>query len=81
MKYGGTAILLAFALAGCAPHVRYIPTPCLTKSQALPAEPPRVRSQLTGQADKDLRILAGSAVRLRAWGEGLQTILEGCREK
>jgi hypothetical protein len=43
-------------------------------------EPPKVRDQLTGHADKDAGILAGSAIRLRAWGQALNHILEGCRE-
>jgi hypothetical protein len=68
------------ALTGCA-TTRYSTIYCLSHDQQLPAEPPKVRGQLTGNADKDLTIVAGSAIRLRAWGEGLQTILEGCREK
>lgn len=72
--------LIALALTGCA-TTRYVTVPCLTKDQALPAEPERVKSRLTGQADQDLRIVAGSTIRLRAWGSGLQSILEGCREK
>jgi hypothetical protein len=67
------------ALTACAPHVRYVSTYCLTHDQQLPAEPPKVHSQLTGHADSDIGIISGSAIRLRAWGEGLQTILEGCR--
>jgi hypothetical protein len=72
--------LTALALTACAPHVRYVSTYCLTHDQQLPAEPPKVHSQLTGHADSDIGIIAGSAIRLRAWGTGLQTILEGCRE-
>jgi hypothetical protein len=74
--------LLALALAACTqtPPVRYVSTYCLTHNQQLPAEPPKIKGQLTGQADKDVGIIAGSAIRLRAWGESLQTILEGCRE-
>jgi hypothetical protein len=75
------SLALLFALAGCAPHVRYIPTPCLTKDQALPAEPPKIHDKLTGKADEDLRIVAGSVVRLRAYASGLRLILEGCRER
>jgi hypothetical protein len=74
----GAAIALA-ALTGCA-TTRYSTNYCLTHDQALPAEPPKVKDQLTGQADRDLEIVAGSAIRLRAWGEGLRTILDGCRE-
>jgi hypothetical protein len=69
----------AVAFSGCA-TTRYVSTYCITKDQTIPAEPPKVKPQLTGEADKDLRIVSGSAVRLRAWGEGLQTTLEGCRE-
>jgi ABC-type uncharacterized transport system auxiliary subunit len=72
-------VALALLLSGCA-HTRYITSYCLTHDQQLPTEPPKVKGELTGEADKDLRIVAGSNVRLRAWGEGLNTILEGCRE-
>lgn len=82
LNYGRIPYLAcaALALTACAPHPRFITTYCLTKDQALPPEPPRVKSQLTGKADEDLRIVAGSAIRLRSWGEGLQHILEGCRD-
>ena len=70
---------IALALSGCA-TTRYAPIYCIGKDQKLPDEPEKVSPKLTGEADKDLRIVAGSAIRLRAWGEGLQTILEGCRE-
>jgi hypothetical protein len=43
-------------------------------------EPPKVHDKLTGNADTDVGILAGSVIRMRAWGGGLRTILEGCRE-
>lgn len=76
----GVALVALAALTGCAPHVRFAPTYCLTHDQALPAEPPKIHNQLTGQADRDLELVAGSAIRLRAYGEGLRTILEGCRE-
>jgi hypothetical protein len=70
------------ALSGCATTqpVRYTPVYCLSPETQLPAEPPKVHDQLTGEADKDAGILAGSAIRLRAWGEALNHILEGCRE-
>lgn len=73
--------LAYISLAGCA-HVQtmYVQTYCLAHDQQLPAEPPRVKSDLTGDAAKDVGILAGSAIRLRAWGEGLDRVLEGCRE-
>jgi hypothetical protein len=72
--------LLALVLTGCT-TTRYVSTPCISKGQQLPEAPPKIHDKLTGQADRDIQIVAGSAVRLRAWGEGLNTILEGCREK
>jgi hypothetical protein len=81
-RVGPPLILAALALTGCATTqpVRYTPVYCLSSGTQLPAEPPKVHDQLTGQADKDAGILAGSAIRLRAWGEALNHILEGCRE-
>lgn len=75
-----SVLLIAALTSGCA-TTRFVTTPCIAKDQALPAEPPKVSDKLTGQADKDLTIVAGSAIRLRAWGQGLTHILEGCREK
>lgn len=78
-KAFATSALLA--LTGCATtQYKYIPTYCLSPAQQLPAEPPKIHDQLTGDASKDVGLLAGSAIRLRSWGEGLQTILEGCRQ-
>lgn len=74
-----SAILLALSLTGCA-HTRYATVYCLSHDQRLPAEPPKIHDQLNGDASHDVGPLAGSAIRLRAWGESLQTVLEGCRE-
>ena len=71
--------LLALALAGCATVPKVVAIPCIAKDQVIPAEPPTVHSRLTGQADQDLPIVAGSALRLRAWGRSLQGIVESCR--
>jgi hypothetical protein len=71
--------LAYIALAGCA-TTHYATVYCLSHDQQLPAEPPKIKDKLTGDAATDVGTLAGSAIRLRAWGEGLQTILEGCRE-
>ena len=68
----------ALALSACQ-TTRYVTVPCVGKDQALPAEPERVGDKLTGQADRDFQIVSGSAARLRAWGHGLRTVLEGCR--
>ena len=75
-----TITATALALSACT-TVRYVPTPCIGKDQALPSEPERVGGELTGKADRDFQIVAGSAARLRAWGGGLRSILEGCRER
>jgi hypothetical protein len=72
-------VILAAGLSGCA-TTRYSTIYCVGKDQTLPAEPPKVGPKLTGRADEDTRILAGSAIRLRAWGRGLADILEHCRE-
>jgi hypothetical protein len=79
-RTGAIIALVALALTGCATQTRYTTVYCIQHDQALPAEPERIKSKLTGQADTDIGIIAGSAIRLRAWGEGLQTILNGCRE-
>ena len=71
--------LAALALSGCA-TTKYATVYCLSHDQQLPAEPPKIRSELNGDAAHDVGPLAGSAIRLRAWGEGLQSVLNGCRE-
>jgi hypothetical protein len=79
---GVFALSATIALCGCATTqpTRYVSVYCVPSGTQLPAEPPKVHDQLTGQADKDAGILAGSAIRLRAWGQALNHILEGCRE-
>lgn len=77
LAYAAACVLL---LGGCT-TTRYVTVHCVAKDQALPAEPEKVADKLTGKADEDVRVLAGSAVRLRSWGQGLATILEGCRER
>lgn len=72
----------ALALSACAPRP-VVTIYCATPEQVQKlkdAEPPRVGDKLTGQAQDDLKTIAGSAVRLRAWGEGLIGVLEGCQE-
>lgn len=73
-------IAAGLALAGCT-TTRYVTVSCVTPGQAselAKAEPPKVADQLTGRADEDTRTLAGSAIRLRAWGQGLLGVVEGC---
>lgn len=52
--------------------------PCGDLTTPLPEEPPRVGDKLTGNAQKDVRTVAASAVLLRAYAQGLRTVLEGC---
>ena len=78
------AACIAFALTGCATtKTRWVQTYCLSQSQfdtLKSQEPPRVRGLLTGRADKDSEIIAGSAIRLRAYSEGLLGVLGGCTD-
>jgi hypothetical protein len=54
------------------------PVPCVDPAQ-VPAEPPQVGSQLTGDAVHDLGIVAPSALELRKWGRTLYAlIVPGC---
>lgn len=79
MRYG-IAVVAALLLIGCS-TVRYVKVPCLSPSQLQQrkdAEPPKVGDKLTGQAQEDLKTIAGSAVQLRAWGQGNLLILQGC---
>jgi hypothetical protein len=74
------AIAALLTLSGCA-HVRYVTVGCISRDQLAErksAEPPHVSDKLTGKADEDVKVIAGSAIRLRAWGEGNLAILEGC---
>jgi hypothetical protein len=74
------AVAIAAALTGCA-TTRYAPTYCLTRAQLeqLKAqEPGKIHSQLNGDAAHDVGPLAGSAIRLRAYADGLLVVLGGC---
>ena len=90
----GASILAAllFALSGCAqtPHINTAPpppqvvtvdkvvtVPCVKPSD-IPPEPPRVGSQLNGDAPHDLEIIFASALGLRQWGEKQAALLAGC---
>lgn len=74
------AIAALLSLGACE-TTRFVTTPCISKNQQLPPAPPKVGPSLTGKADEDSRILAGGLIRWQAYGNGLRTILEGCREK
>ena len=79
------ALCLLVLLGGCThkPDVQVrevsVPTPvtCVDPN-AIPAEPPRVAQRLTGNARRDLEIVADSAQDLRAWGTQMRTLLEMC---
>ncbi len=83
------AVAAALALAGCAkttpPAVELrvqkvevpVPQPCLAADR-IPAEPPRIANELTGDARHDLDLVAASALRLRAWGETMTAVLRAC---
>jgi hypothetical protein len=67
-------------MSGCT-TTRFVRIPCLTPQQLeerKKAEPPLVGKDLTGDAQKDVRIIGGSAKELRAWGRGNLDILGGC---
>lgn len=46
----------------------------------LPAEPPKISDQLTGDSGKDIGLISGSALQLRAWGKSLYMMLRACSE-
>jgi hypothetical protein len=74
------AAILALALSGCA-TTRYSTAYCITPAQLTQlkaAKPAKIRSQLTGQADSDLKLVAGRLVRVEAYADGLIDILGGC---
>lgn len=79
------SLLLVALLAGCAhkPEVEIrevpVPTPvtCVDPN-AIPAEPPRVARRFTGNARRDLEILAVNAQALRQWGQEMRSLLEKC---
>ena len=78
-------LLGAFALlvlTGCA-HTTHLYTTvyCVTPDQYAKlkqAEPPKVGSSLTGNAQDDLKTIAGSAVRLRTFSDGLLGVIGSC---
>ena len=73
-------MLASMLVTGCT-TTRFVRVPCLTPEQLAErqkAEPPMVRPLLNGDAEHDIKPIAGSAVDLRAWGRGNLQILEGC---
>jgi hypothetical protein len=75
-------VILPFFVVGCAstgPKIVRVPVPTSCAPETLPAEPPKVAGNLTGNAERDIGIIAASALRLRAWGKELEAILKGCK--
>jgi hypothetical protein len=75
------AVIMLTLPAGMCQTTRFVKVPCLTQEQLeqrKKAEPPMVGKDLTGDAQKDSRILGGSAKELRSWGRGNLDILGGC---
>ena len=78
-------ILGCLALAGCQtvrePAVRVetvevpTPVPCVDRED-IPAEPPMVGDELTGNAVADLGVVAANAIELRIWGRTLLALIE-----
>lgn len=74
------SIALLLALSGCQ-TTKYVRIYCLSKAQLeqlQKAKPGKIRDQLTGQADQDLRLVTGRLVRVESWGDGLLDVLGGC---
>lgn len=74
------AACAAISATGCT-TTRYITVGCVTPEQynrLEQSEPPKVGDQLTGRADRDIRPIAGSNVRLRSYARGLLGVLRGC---
>ena len=78
-------LFVPLLLAGCAPqhfdHIIVQPVYCLTPTQfadLVKAKPARVGGTLTGNAQKDFKIVAGQDVLLTTYSDGLITVLGGC---
>jgi hypothetical protein len=75
------AFCALLALTACAPHPRTAIVYCVSPQQydrLKSAEPPKVGNRLTGQAQDDLKLIAGSAIELREYSHGLLQVLGGC---
>jgi hypothetical protein len=76
------ATALLATLSACQ-TTRYVQVPCVSTEQYQQlknAEPPKVKDKLTGNAGEDVKTLGGSAVRLRAYSQGLLGVIEGCQK-
>ena len=73
-------LALALAAAGCAsgPREVRVPVPIACAPASLPAEPEAIAPLLSGNAERDIGIVAASALRLRQWGRELRAVLVAC---
>ena len=82
-RFAAAAYLGLALTSGCmvpqAPTPILVPTPVYCVTGSLPAEPPRVQHELTGDSGLDIGKIAGSAIALRAWGQALRGMLDACR--
>lgn len=60
--------------------VRTVPIACV-KREDIPAEPPKIGAKLTGDPVHDLDVVSASALRLRAWGQEMSAMLQGCAQE
>lgn len=74
-----SAIIL-LSLSACT-TTRYVTTYCISKEQydkLKESKPGKIRDQLTGKADTDIKKVTGRLIRVEAWGDGLLDVLGGC---
>lgn len=78
-------LLLTALVAGCTHKqevvVREVPVPTpvtCVDPRRIPPEPPLVARRFTGNAQRDLEILAANARDLRSWGQEMRSLLELC---
>ena len=80
MRHLFPAMLACMLLTGCQ-RTRYVRVYCISPEQLAELErarPGKIRDQLTGKADEDLRTVTGKLIRVEAWGGGLLDVLGGC---
>lgn len=78
-------LAISFFLSSCAlfkqGETRYVPVYCVTAEQykqLVDAQPKKVGDRLTGQAQDDFKIVAGSAIALRVYSDGLLEVIGNC---
>lgn len=75
-------VIAAVALSGCATvHTKYIQTYCVSQDQYAKlkqAGPGKIGSQLDGNAQHDLKVIAGNDLELRTFSDGLLGVIGSC---